>query len=99
MPWIANAVRNMKPCNNSQQQFILQNDSNASTYFPSSKSCKLDLNTNNLFRVILTVAVLASLLDRAIPGFIDSMVMNIVRKSKREATFGKQRLFGSVGLE
>ena len=47
---------------------------------------------------MLTVAVLASLFDRAIPGFIDSAVMNIVSKSKREATFGKQRLFGSAGF-
>ena len=98
MPWIAKSVRNIKYRHNSQQQLIIQNDTNASTYLPSSKSCKLDLNTNNLFYVMLTIAVLASLFDTTIPGFIDSAVMNAVSKSKRKATFGKQRLFGSVGF-
>lgn len=53
---------------------------------------------NNLFWALLAIMLLTSIFLVPLNPYIDAIVMGVVKTDKNKATYGGQRIFGSVGI-
>merc|ERR1712013_198181 len=82
MPWTAYSLNN----NNNMTMVALG-------------STNINNNNNNvLFYVLLAIVMFGSVFIGPLPGYIDSIVMNVVKTGPTESSYGAQRIFGSLGF-
>lgn len=78
---------------------------NSSILFPyhsvdEIKQCELNKEraADTLFYVLMGIVTFASTFLVPLPGYIDTIVMNVVKTGDRKASYGGQRIFGSLGF-
>lgn len=51
-----------------------------------------------MFFVFLVITVIGSMFVMCMPGYVDSVVINVVKSTPKETSYGAQRIFGSIGF-
>jgi len=92
MPWIA---RSIHPNPNMNCTFLQE------TNFTTPVTCnevEREKQVTILFYVILAITMFGSVFVMSMPGYVDSIVIHVAKTGKKEAGFGAQRIFGSIGF-
>ena len=92
MPWVARFLDEYstnETCN-------LQLNSNSNLTNGNTEHCKRRATV--LFYVFLAIMSFASIFVGPLPGYIDTIIMNVVKSCKTRRSFGWQRTFSSLGL-
>ena len=97
MPWIANAIY---PLMNNDTCVSQRNTTNNITLTITNKECEEERHDKlkTLFYVLLVIVVIGSMFVISMPGYVDAIVINIVKTDGNESSYGAQRIFGSLGF-
>ena len=94
MPWIAEWV-NPKEHGITNQHEIL-NLTNSTFNLRNGKQNPLSSN-DKLFKVMLSLGLISAAFALPMLGYVDSVIIKIVRCCKQKTTYSNQRMFGAVG--
>ena len=94
MPWIANAIYPNDTC------VSQRNTTNNTLLTITDKECEEERHDKleTLFYVFLAIVVFSSIFVISMPGYVDAIVINVVKTDENNASYGAQRNFGSVGF-
>ena len=92
LPWVASSLVNNLNNSSCDHNYNISNNSRI-----ISDCLPTEQDTIALFRVFLSVMVFGSIFFNTLPNYIEAIVLNVVNESKSKATFGGQRIFGSIG--
>ena len=91
MPWVARALRTVSSnATLMQYNVTMANGTALHENTPSDSKC--------LFYTMLTVMIIAGFFSVPLAGFIDSVVMNVIKTGKQKTNFGAQRMVGSISF-
>ena len=92
LPWVASSLVNNLNNRSCDHNYPISNNSRI-----ISDCLPTEQDTIALFRVFLSIMVFGSIFFNTIPNYIEVIALNVVTESKSKATFGGQRIFGSIG--
>ena len=93
MPWIARVIH-------PQVKYMLHNSTRNSSFQMTNDGIGAGKHTEitTLFYVFLAITVFGSMFVMSLPGYVESMVMKVVKSEGRNTKYGAQRLFASAGF-
>lgn len=98
MPWIAQWIYPVAYTNqNATYSGVLNNVVAVGDVINSSTGHARTVPVS-LFYVLLVAMILSSLFVGPLPGYVDSIVMNVVKTSEYKVNYGAQRIYGSLGF-
>jgi len=87
MPWIARALHQALP-----------ESTNGTTSSYGELPPGHQTDNSKLFYSLLSILVVGNVFAGPLFGYIDTIAMNVVKSSPTKATYGGQRIFGSIGF-
>ena len=91
MPWIAKTIHpNVNyTCTNVTSSFGITHE---------ACEAKMHKEITTLFYVFLAITVFGSIFVMSMPGYVDSIVILVVKSGVKNTSYGAQRIFGSIGF-
>ena len=90
MPWIAKSIHPNPGITNCTTEALYN-----STLVQCSEIAR---QKKELFYVLLLVTVIGSVFLMNMPGYVDSIVIHVVKTNPTKASYGLQRIYGSLGF-
>ena len=80
--------------------FGISRFTNITEYTNAVDKCETEKKhaVNTLFYVLLVIVTFASTFEVPLPCYVDTIVMNVVKTGTEKASYGGQRIFGSLGF-
>ena len=96
MPWIANVIY---PLVNNDTCVSQRNTTNNTSLTLANKECEERHDKlETLYYVLLAIVVFGSMFVISMPGYVDAIVIDVVKTDENNASYGAQRTFGSLGF-
>ena len=97
MPWIANVIY---PLVNNGTCVSQRNTTNNTSLTLTDKECEEErhVKLETLFYIFLAIVVFGSMFVIPISGYVDAIVINVIKTDENNASYGAQRNFASLGF-
>ena len=93
MPWIAKAIH---PQTGNSTSCLKPTFNASAESWLAYANCRDEVET--LFWTFLAMMIFASIFIGSMPGYVDTVVIQIVKEDPRKPSYGAQRIYGSIGF-